>query len=74
MRADNFWIPEFKRGCYLWAPPVGRKLQGLPTESDLDSGDILRELCKLAKRHKTVPVDVLILHFTSPSLPRVQPA
>jgi hypothetical protein len=21
MRADNFWIPEFKRGCYLWAPP-----------------------------------------------------
>ena len=20
-RAGNFWIPEFKRGCYLWAPP-----------------------------------------------------
>jgi hypothetical protein len=38
---------------------VGRKLQGLLTESDLDSGDILRELCKLAKRLKTVPVDVV---------------
>jgi hypothetical protein len=21
MRGDNFWIPEFKRGFYLWAPP-----------------------------------------------------
>jgi hypothetical protein len=37
---------------------VGRKLQDLLTESDLDSGDLLRELCKLAKRLKTVPVDV----------------
>jgi hypothetical protein len=147
MRADNFWIPEFKRGCYLWVPQpatadvaleeirvarlkrqdslhiivvprmmtpqwlrqlykvldimfklplgslswphamyepcmvgptfpflsvspwqlrgtpkmcvVGRRLQGLLAEPDLDSGDIFRKLCKLAKRLQSVPLNVV---------------
>ena len=38
---------------------VGRKLHKVQAESNLDSRDILRELCKLAKRVKTVPVNVV---------------
>jgi hypothetical protein len=153
VREDGFWVPEFRRGCYLWAPPpaaanvaleelrvarlkrqnsfhilivlrlmtpewlkqlhkvldivftlplgssawlhemyepclvgltfpflsitpwqlrgtskmyaVGRQLQGVHAKPDLDRGDILGELCDLAKRLQSVPLDVVrkLLYF-----------
>jgi hypothetical protein len=153
VREDGFWVPEFRRGCYLWAPPpaaanvaleelqvarlkrqdffhilivprlmtpewlkqlhkvsdivftlplgssawshemyepclvgltfpflsitpwqlrgtpkmyaVGRQLQDVHAKPDLDRGDILREVCHLAKRLQSVPLDVVrkLLYF-----------
>jgi hypothetical protein len=44
---------------------VGRQLQGLHAKPDLDRGDILRELCNLAKRLQSVPLNVVrkLLYF-----------
>jgi hypothetical protein len=38
---------------------LGRQLQGVHAKPDLGQGDILRELCDLAKRLQSVPLDVV---------------
>jgi hypothetical protein len=44
---------------------VGSRLQGLHAKPDLDRGDILRELCDLAKRLQSVALTVVqkLLYF-----------